>query len=143
MRHQRVQQKAAVPLMGGRHNFASLACWSKCIVVSLHNRLCGLIDSAGISTDLIHGSGLRNTPPCGTPNSTGLPGYDTANAVLTHKWKHTRIGTLDGRLSIVNRRRPTEFVVPNFIPVEELAQYLWDLFRENATPMNNVVTQIK
>jgi outer membrane receptor for ferrienterochelin and colicin len=55
-----------------------------------------------ISTDLIYGSGLRNTPPGGAPNSTELPGYLTVNAALTHKWKHTPIGTLNGRLAVIN-----------------------------------------
>ncbi len=55
-----------------------------------------------ISTDVIYGSGLRNTPPGGAPNSAELPGYVTVNAALTHTWKHTPIGTLDGRLAIIN-----------------------------------------
>jgi hypothetical protein len=41
------------------------------------------------------------------------------------------------------KRRPAEFVVPNFIPAEELAQYLGDLLHENATPLCNGVTQIE
>ena len=41
------------------------------------------------------------------------------------------------------KRRPAEFVVPDFIPAEELAQYLGDLFHESATPMSNDVTQIE
>ncbi|WP_061538451.1 DUF7661 family protein [Collimonas fungivorans] len=41
------------------------------------------------------------------------------------------------------KRRSAEFVVPNFIPAEELAQYLGDLFHENATPKRNDVTQIE
>ena len=55
-----------------------------------------------ISTDLIYGSGLRNTPPGGAPNSTELPGYLTVNAALTHKWKNTPLGTLNGRLAVIN-----------------------------------------
>jgi len=55
-----------------------------------------------ISTDLIYGSGLRNTPPGGAPNSTELPGYLTVNAAFTHTWKHTPLGTLNGRLAVVN-----------------------------------------
>ncbi len=55
-----------------------------------------------ISSDFIYGSGLRNTPPGGAPNSTELPGYVTVNAAYTHTWKNTPLGTLDGRLAVIN-----------------------------------------
>jgi outer membrane receptor protein involved in Fe transport len=55
-----------------------------------------------ISSDFIYGSGLRNTPPGGAPNSTELPGYTTVNAALTHTWKSTPVGTIEGRLALVN-----------------------------------------
>lgn len=55
-----------------------------------------------ISADFIYGSGLRNTPPGGMPNSTELPGYSTVNAALTHKWKNTAFGAIEGRLALVN-----------------------------------------
>jgi len=46
-------------------------------------------------------------------------------------------------LGAEGKRRPAGFVVPDFIPAEELAQYLGDLFHENATPTHNDVTQIE
>jgi len=55
-----------------------------------------------VSTDFIYGSGLRNTPPGGAPNSTELPGYTSVNAALTHTWKNTAVGTVEGRLAVVN-----------------------------------------
>jgi outer membrane receptor protein involved in Fe transport len=54
------------------------------------------------STDFIYGSGLRNTPDGGAPNSTELPGYTSVNAALTHTWKNTGFGTVEGRLAVVN-----------------------------------------
>jgi len=55
-----------------------------------------------ISSDVIYGSGLRNTPPGGAPNSTELPGYSTVNAALTHTWKNTSVGTIEARLALIN-----------------------------------------
>ncbi|MBV8666894.1 MAG: TonB-dependent receptor [Burkholderiaceae bacterium] len=60
-----------------------------------------------ISADFTYGSGLRRTPmnPDGTPgapNSGELPGYSSVNTALTHTWKHTAVGTLEGRLALIN-----------------------------------------
>lgn len=55
-----------------------------------------------VSTDFIYGSGLRNTPTGGAPNSSELPGYTSINASLTHTWKNTPAGTIEGRLAVVN-----------------------------------------
>jgi len=55
-----------------------------------------------VSADFIYGSGLRNTPDGGAPNSTELPGYTSVNASLTHTWKNTPIGNIEGRLAVVN-----------------------------------------
>ncbi len=41
------------------------------------------------------------------------------------------------------KRRPAEFIVPDSISAEELAQYLGDLFHENATARNNSVMPIE
>lgn len=60
------------------------------------------IGDTQISSDVIYGSGLRNTPPGGAPNSTELPGYTTVNAALTHTWKNTPVGTIEGRLALIN-----------------------------------------
>ncbi|MBS0455625.1 MAG: hypothetical protein JSS14_30375 [Proteobacteria bacterium] len=40
------------------------------------------------------------------------------------------------------KRSPASFVVPDFIAESELAQYLYDLFHENATPTNGDVRRI-
>jgi outer membrane receptor protein involved in Fe transport len=55
-----------------------------------------------VSADFIYGSGLRNTPDGGPPNSTELPGYSTVNAAFTHTWKNTAIGNVEGRLALIN-----------------------------------------
>lgn len=36
------------------------------------------------------------------------------------------------------KRRPAEFIVPDFLAEEELGRYLADLFHESATPSNGV-----
>ncbi len=46
-------------------------------------------------------------------------------------------------LGAEGKRRPAEFVVPDFIAQEDLCQYLADLFHENAMPGNGDVTQIE
>lgn len=55
-----------------------------------------------ISGDMLYGSGLRKTPEGGTPNSGTLSPYTTFNAALTHKWKKTAIGDIEGRIAVVN-----------------------------------------
>jgi hypothetical protein len=41
------------------------------------------------------------------------------------------------------KRRPADFVIPEFISAEDLEQYLGDLFHECATPLNNDVKRIE
>ncbi|MES2152635.1 MAG: TonB-dependent receptor [Pseudomonadota bacterium] len=55
-----------------------------------------------LSADFLYGSGLRLTPDGGAPNSGALPHYTTVNATLTHTWKKTPVGTLEGRIALVN-----------------------------------------
>jgi len=55
-----------------------------------------------ISGDVLYGSGLRNTPDGAAPNSGSLPSYVTANLTLTHNWKKTPVGDVEGRLSMLN-----------------------------------------
>ncbi|MYM82667.1 TonB-dependent receptor [Duganella sp. FT50W] len=55
-----------------------------------------------ISGDVLYGSGLRLTPDGGGPNSGHLPHYTTVNLALTHTWKATPVGTVEGRLALVN-----------------------------------------
>ncbi|MBO9647538.1 MAG: hypothetical protein J7605_03445 [Variovorax sp.] len=40
------------------------------------------------------------------------------------------------------KRSPAGFVVPDFVPDEELEQYLYDLFHESATPTNGDVYRL-
>ena len=51
---------------------------------------------------LLYGSGLRMTPDGGAPNSGHLPAYFTVNAALTHTWKNTPVGKVEGRLALIN-----------------------------------------
>lgn len=55
-----------------------------------------------VSGDVLYGSGLRMTPDDGAPNSGHLPHYATVNLALTHTWKATPVGTVEGRLALVN-----------------------------------------
>jgi outer membrane receptor protein involved in Fe transport len=55
-----------------------------------------------VSTDVLYGSGLRLTPDDGVPNSGHLPHYTTVNLALTHTWKATPVGTIEGRLALIN-----------------------------------------
>lgn len=54
-----------------------------------------------VSGDLLFGSGLRNTPEGGAPNSGTLPGYAVVNAAFMHTWKQAD-GDLQGRVSLLN-----------------------------------------
>ncbi|MYM24344.1 TonB-dependent receptor [Duganella sp. FT135W] len=55
-----------------------------------------------ISSDFLYGSGLRMTPDGAAPNSGHLPHYTTVNFALTHTWKATPVGTVEGRLALIN-----------------------------------------
>ena len=55
-----------------------------------------------LSGDFLYGSGLRMTPDGAAPNSGTLPHYTTVNLSLTHNWKNTPIGNVEGRLALVN-----------------------------------------
>jgi outer membrane receptor protein involved in Fe transport len=55
-----------------------------------------------VSGDFLYGSGLRLTPDGGAPNSGALPHYATVNLNLTHTWKGTPIGKIEGRIAMVN-----------------------------------------
>ena len=55
-----------------------------------------------VSADFLYGSGLRMTPEGGTPNSGHLPAYFTVNTALTHTWKNTPVGKVEGRLALIN-----------------------------------------
>lgn len=39
-------------------------------------------------------------------------------------------------------RRPSDFIIPDFLAEDELCQYLADLFHESATPSNGDVYQV-
>jgi len=53
-----------------------------------------------------------------------------------HGWLAYALGP-DGK------RRPADFIVPDFVTKENLRQYLADLFHESARPTNNEVTRIR
>ncbi|OYO31475.1 TonB-dependent receptor [Janthinobacterium sp. PC23-8] len=55
-----------------------------------------------VSADFLYGSGLRMTPSGGAPNSGHLPHYFTVNTALTHTWKNTPLGKVEGRLALIN-----------------------------------------
>lgn len=55
-----------------------------------------------LSGDILYGSGLRRTPLGAAPNSGSLPSYVTVNLALTHEWKNTAAGKINGRLSLLN-----------------------------------------
>lgn len=55
-----------------------------------------------INGDVLYGSGLRMTPDGAAPNSGALPHYVTANLSLTHNWKDTAVGNIEGRIAVVN-----------------------------------------
>ena len=55
-----------------------------------------------VSADFLYGSGLRMTPDGGAPNSGHLPHYFTVNTALTHTWKNTPLGKVEGRLALIN-----------------------------------------
>jgi outer membrane receptor protein involved in Fe transport len=60
------------------------------------------LGSYKLSGDFLFGSGLRNSPEGGAPNSTSLPDYVVFNSNLTRTWKNTPFGTIEGRLAILN-----------------------------------------
>jgi outer membrane receptor protein involved in Fe transport len=55
-----------------------------------------------LSGDFLYGSGLRQTPDGAAPNSGTLPHYTTVNLALTHTWKNTAAGKVEGRLALIN-----------------------------------------
>ena len=55
-----------------------------------------------LSGDLLYGSGLRMTPEGGAPNSGSLPAHATVNFALTHNWKSSPAGNLEGRIALLN-----------------------------------------
>lgn len=60
------------------------------------------ISAYKLSGDFIYGSGLRNTPDGAAPNSTSLPNYITFNSNITRIWKDTPLGTIEGRIALLN-----------------------------------------
>jgi hypothetical protein len=45
-------------------------------------------------------------------------------------------------LGAEGKRRPADFIVPGFVMADDLAEYLDDLFHENATPRSKVVKRL-
>ena len=69
---------------------------------SLASGLSYLFGASRLNGDLIYGSGLRNTPAGAPPNSGTVPAYTTVNLSLTHDWAGTPIGTVEGRVALIN-----------------------------------------
>ena len=42
----------------------------------------------------------------------------------------------------ISKRRPAEFVVPDFVTEDEMAEYLRDLFHESASPQHPDVVRL-
>ena len=40
------------------------------------------------------------------------------------------------------KRRPADFIVPDFVTEDDMEQYLFDLFHESATPTNGSVFRL-
>ena len=55
-----------------------------------------------LSGDLVYGSGLRSTPDNKPPNSGKVPAYTMLNLALTHNWRATPFGNLQGRIALIN-----------------------------------------
>jgi len=69
---------------------------------SLSSGLSYRFGDSHVNGDLVYGSGLRRTPEGAPPNSGTVPSYATVNLSLTHDWKATPVGTVEGRLALVN-----------------------------------------
>lgn len=50
---------------------------------------------------MLYGNGLRMTPEAAR-RTLLLPSYTTFNLGLTHGWKNTLLGNIDGRLALMN-----------------------------------------
>lgn len=55
-----------------------------------------------VSADFLYGSGMRDTPDGAAPNSGSLPHYTTVNTSVTHTWRDTTAGKIEGRLALIN-----------------------------------------
>jgi outer membrane receptor for ferrienterochelin and colicin len=69
---------------------------------SLSGGLTYRFGASRLGADLLYGSGLRKTPAGAPPNSGKVPSYATLNVSLVHDWKGTPIGTVEGRLAVLN-----------------------------------------
>ncbi len=69
---------------------------------SLASGLSYRFGASRLNGDLIYGSGLRRTPEGAPPNSGTVPSYATVNLSLVHDWAATAVGTVEGRLALIN-----------------------------------------
>jgi outer membrane receptor for ferrienterochelin and colicin len=69
---------------------------------SLSSGLSYRFDDSRVNGDMVYGSGLRRTPPGAPPNSGTVPSYATLNLSLTHDWRGTPIGLVEGRIALIN-----------------------------------------
>ena len=106
-----IQKAQATDIISGQATFApdELAYIANHYVYLDHDQTFSVTGGANtkigeykLSGDVIYGSGLRNTPPEAAPNSASLPDYITANANLTRSWNKTAIGSIEGRIAVMN-----------------------------------------
>ena len=106
-----IQKALATNIISGQATFApdELAYIANHYVYLDHNQTFSVSGGANtkigdykLSGDLIFGSGLRNTPQDAAPNSASLPDYTIFNTNVTREWKDTGMGTIEGRIALLN-----------------------------------------
>jgi len=106
-----IEKALATNIISGQATFApdELAYIANHYVYLDHNQTFSVSGGANtkigeykLSGDVIFGSGLRNTPQGGAPNSASLPDYFTLNGNVTRVWKDTAAGTIEGRIALLN-----------------------------------------
>jgi outer membrane receptor protein involved in Fe transport len=55
-----------------------------------------------VSTDVVYGSDLRNTPDGAPPSSGKLLSYATMNVAYVRSWKGSLVGDVETRVGVIN-----------------------------------------
>ena len=106
-----VQKAQATDIISGQATFgqAELAYIANHYVYLDHNQTFSASGGAHtqlgqyqLSGDFLVGSGLRNTPANGAPNSGTVPGSITVNTNVTRQWKNSPIGDIEVRVALLN-----------------------------------------
>ena len=106
-----MQQAKATNIISGQSLFGAteLAYIANNYVYLDHNQTYTLSGGAHVnvsdyklSSDFLYGSGLRNTPLGGAPNSSTVPAYTVVNATISHTWNTTGAGKIEGRIALLN-----------------------------------------